>query len=460
MNKNIISILKGVSIPLLFLTFLLGCEREDTDIGVGLRPDGGNINSEVTYIDSIICRSISEDSLRTDSLNTNLLGAMNDPSFGTSRASLIMQPLLSEFGLDFSGKTIDSVTLTLKFDRSQILGGVENLTSYGNLESEFRFDVYKLNEDLSNSTRYYSDFRPELGDKIGTYSGPLNFFDSSWQVLNGDSSFVSPQLRFRLNNAFGEEFLTQPSSVFSGQEEFKDYLKGIVLVPDASSLAPGQGAIVGIDLFSSRSRLTFFYEDDILDVSVGTESERINFYEIIDHVADIEQQKNLQQDYDKGYVQALGGVKLKVDLPKLNDFIEQGERVVINEARLSVNIDASTVSEDYRAPARLLLLQPDEENGTNDFILDFVDDIRPPATWRGFTNYGGRFDATDNQYTFRFNRFLQQLIDDYAETGINNFRGFYILIPSDNPITPSRAVLNTQDGEEGIDVSITYTKLN
>jgi hypothetical protein len=460
LNNTIKSILKGVLLPLLFLSFLLGCEKENTDIGVGLRPDGGNINSLEETIDSILCRTISEDSLRTDSLNTNILGAMNDPAFGTSRASLIMQPLLSEFGLDFSGSTLDSVTLTLKFDRSQILGGVENLTTYGNLETPINLDVYKLNEDLSGETRYYSDFRPELGDKIGTYSGPINFFDSTWQVINGDSSFVSPQLRFRLDNAFGEEFISQPSSVFSGQDEFKAYLKGLVLVPNADGLAPGEGAIFGIDLFSSRTGLTFFYDDEVLEVSVGTESERINYYEIVDHVAEIEQQKATTLDYDKGFVQALGGTKLKIEIPKLNNFIERGERVVINEARLSVNIDATSVTEDYRAPARMLLLQPNKENGTNDFIIDFIDDSRPPATWRGFTNYGGRFDAVDNQYSFRFNRFLQQLIDDYVATGVNNFRGFYLTIPSDFPITPSRAVLNTQEGEDGIDVSITYTKLN
>ena len=237
--------IKGL-LPLFFLITLLGCNKEGSDIGVNLRPDGGLINSTTEDFSLITCRTIAEDSVRTDSLNTNILGAINDPEFGTTRASLIIQPRLIENGFDLNGNSIDSAVLTLKFDRSQVLGGVENILTYGNLNSEVEIDVYKLDESLFAETNYYSNFRPTVGNKIGSFKGKFAFFDSVWVKINGDSSRVSPQLTIKLDNTFGQEMLDQPPSTYASGDDFLNYLKGIVLVPK-TNLSPGNGAIVGID---------------------------------------------------------------------------------------------------------------------------------------------------------------------------------------------------------------------
>ena len=110
-----IGVQEGETVPVDVLLAIIGDKDED--------------------ISEIICRTIEEDSLRTDTLNTNLLGVINDPEFGISRANLIVQPILTDFGDDLSDKLIDSVVLTLKYDKAQILGNVEHLLKYGNLES-------------------------------------------------------------------------------------------------------------------------------------------------------------------------------------------------------------------------------------------------------------------------------------------------------------------------------------
>lgn len=439
---------------------LFACEKENTSIGVGLLPGGGNINSFSKPLTQINARTIDEDSLRTDSLNSNILGAINDPDFGTSSASLVIQPLLSEFGLDFDGKTLDSITLSLKFDKAQILGGVEVLTKYGNLESDFSIDVYKLDEDLAPELKYYSDFKPTLGDKIGSFTGPISFFDSALVVNQGDSSFVAPELRFKLENSFGTEMLTQPALVYSNQEEFLNYLKGIVLVPNIPS-APGEGAIVGIEADNPDTKLTLFYGGtESLEIGVGNESERIGVYEIDIQNSNILNQMSGTGSFNTTYVQSMGSSKVRIDLPELDTFIKQNKKIVINEAKLEFELNATMISEDYGAPVRMLMLIPSETDGRSQAFIDYIDDVLPPSGWRGFTNYGGEYNSTNNKYTFHFNRYLQQLIDEYIETGENNFRGFYLTIPSDFPITPSRAVLNTDAANQGIKVSVTYTKLN
>jgi len=88
--------------------------------------------------------------------------------------------------------------------------------------------------------------------------------------------------------------------------------------------------------------------------------------------------------------------------------------------------------------------------------------VAPPnANWIGRTNYGGNLDPETNTYTFHVNRHLQDLLDTYLATGEKKDRGFYLIIPSDNPITASRLVLdNSQNGTEPkIEFKVTYIKL-
>ena len=122
----------------------------------------------------------------------------------------------------------------------------------------------------------------------------------------------------------------------------------------------------------------------------------------------------------------------------------------------------NTVSEAYTAPSRLLLLQPSEEDGSNAFIQDLVDVLFPRSqAWVGFTSYGGSYNTIDETYSFGVTRHLQLLLDTYLNSGEDNNRGFYLIIPSDNPVTPSRVVLDTDNSgsAKNIQLKVTYTKL-
>ena len=144
MKLNINNISKGVLLPLLFLVSASSCNREATDIGVNLRPDNGAINSSFLELNDITCRTIQEDSLRTDSLSVNTLGVINDIDFGIRKASLIIQPRLKELNYDFSSNTVDSVELVLKYFRSQFADGFEQLLVYGDTSSTVNIDVFPI----------------------------------------------------------------------------------------------------------------------------------------------------------------------------------------------------------------------------------------------------------------------------------------------------------------------------
>jgi hypothetical protein len=159
--------------------------------------------------------------------------------------------------------------------------------------------------------------------------------------------------------------------------------------------------------------------------------------------------------YSKGYVQSLGGTKLKIGLNDLSSFIERGrgEQIVINEASIEFIADESVVDEDkYPLPPSLILSIP---------ALDMAGD--PLSNSAGFvdfgaTYYGGKLEG--NSYLFRFTGYLQQLITEYNASGKNDFHGFFLSVPTASPIRPDRVVINTDVAAKEVKVSITYTKLN
>ena len=460
MSKNINKYLKGF-LPLFVLLTILSCKKEITNIGVNLRPDNGAINGIKADISNIIARSIPEDSLRTDTLSTNILGVLNDPVFGQSSASLICQPILPADNPNFTSAVLDSITLKLKFKRSQIVDGVEQILVYGDLNDAIEIDVYKVDEELFPGNRYYSNSNITLGDQIGTFSGRFFFYDSVEVKQDGDTFMSGPELFIKLDNSFGNELLSQASSVFSSNDNFLDYLKGIALVPRLNQPV-GEGVIAGIDASNAESALTVYYNGtESFDFIFNSNSERIGLYNTDNQTTAITSQHASSGHFNTTYVQAMGGSKVKIDIPGLDSIIEKGELVVINEAKLTVTLQSGSVDGFHKAPSRLLMLIPDPTTGSNFPIIDFIDQISPPdGSWIGYTNYGGSYESSIGGYEFHFNRHLQSLIEEYNKTGINNFDGFYILVPSDFPITPSRAVLNTDPNSGGIQVSVTYTKLN
>lgn len=455
MNKNNFKIKAKGLIPLFFLLIFFGaCKKESTQIGVGLSGDLTGSDTMVTY-QNIITRTVLDDSLSSDNLATNILGVINDPIFGYGKASLIVEPLLTEEGGDFTNKEIDSVVLVLNYDIEQVVGFFPKLLRYGDMESELEIEVYQLQDTLENK-RYTHKFNPTLGAKLGQFTGKFSF-DSVSRVVDGESIKVAPQMSITLDNSFGTTLFNNVSSTTA----FKNALKGLVLVPKSNPIS-GEGAIVGIEASNPFSGITVYYDDTLTKVfPLGSSSAKINLFETTPSGA-IASQMSGTGHFNTTYAQSLGGTKIKVDIPELNQIIEMGEEIVINEASINFIVDASSVTSNYPVPSRLLLQIPDTTGGVvaggkSIIFIDAFDRLNNP-NFAGLANYGG--DYSEGGYTFRFNRYLQQLVKEYIATGVNNFNGFYLSVPSDFPVTPARTVLNTDNTTGAMKVSITYTKLN
>jgi hypothetical protein len=440
-NKKIVIITKlnikskGL-LPLFFLLVFWGCKKETTDIGVDILGDG-NLNSIEVLITDISARSVRDDSSRTDNLSSNTLGVVNDPIFGLSKSCLIVQPRLTQFGTDDTPKSIDSVKLILKYDYEQNVLGNNNILKYGDINSVLVMDVYKLNEDLVDTVKYYSTFKPELGDIVGTFTGSFNFSDST-------------SLEIMLNKSFGQEMLDWNSDIYKDEAKFLKTLKGLVIVPRNNTLS-GEGAIVCVEAGLNSSKLQLFYNDSLTKtIPMGSSSRRINYYETQPSV-NLTNQFNSTNNFRTTYAQSFGGAKIKVDLVGLDSVIKLGEKVVINEAKITFLLDQISITDEFKAPSRMFLVVPDTLNSK--YSMPIIDLTTT-------SNYGGDYNPVIKGYEFHFNRYLQQLVKEYAKTGKNNFNGFYLSIPSDYPVTPYRGVFKTDKDAGDIKVSITFTKLD
>ena len=426
---------KGL-LPLFFLLVFWGCKKETTDIGVDILGDG-NLNSIEVLITDISARSVRDDSSRTDNLSSNTLGVVNDPIFGLSKSCLIVQPRLTQFGTDDTPKSIDSVKLILKYDYEQNVLGNNNILKYGDINSVLVMDIYKLNEDLVDTVKYYSTFKPELGDIVGTFTGSFNFSDST-------------SLEIMLNNSFGQEMLDWNSDIYKDEAKFLKTLKGLVIVPRNNTLS-GEGAIVCVEAGLNSSKLQLFYNDSLTKtIPMGSSSRRINYYETQPSV-NLTNQFNSTNNFRTTYAQSFGGAKIKVDLVGLDSVIKLGEKVVINEAKITFLLDQISITDEFKAPSRMFLVVPDTLNSK--YSMPIIDLTTT-------SNYGGDYNPVIKGYEFYFNRYLQQLVKEYAKTGKNNFNGFYLSIPSDYPVTPYRGVFKTDKDAGDIKVSITFTKLD
>jgi hypothetical protein len=437
--------------------FMASCRNTESDLGLNLRADKGEIYAAETDTFTVNAFTVREDSLETSSLSTSLLGAMNDPDFGISTAILATQISITQKDISF-GPTpkLDSAILYIAFDKKY---------SYGNLNSTQYMNVYYLNEVLDINKKYFSNYQATLGTEIGVWNGKFSLTDSVSFREGNKIVKKAPGIKIKLNKKVATDLANADPSVYSSIESFKAFLKGIVLIPQKGGIASGQGGIASVDIRSGNSKLIIHYNDTSQQSFVLNDNcVHFNNYSKKDLNSDlISQLAKPGTHQNTSYVQSMAGCKTRIEIPHLLNLAKNlnNERIIINEAALVFTPKNGSISSEYPLPLRLNLLQP--KNAANDqysdLIQDFLDYINPQIGVR--SGYGGTYNSLTGEYTIRFTRHLQSVVNKYFETGENLNRGFYVTIPSDSPMTPSRLILNNTrlPNYKALKLRLTYTKV-
>jgi len=440
---------------LLIALAVSSCNNNDTEIGLNLRPDKGELYSAETDTFTVNAYTIREDSLKTDSLSTNILGAMNDPFFGISTAAVATELTITQADISFGpAPKVDSAILYIRWDKE---------FQYGNLNSIQFLNLYYLNEKIEDSKKYYSDYKALLGAEIGIWNGKFNLTDSVLIRENNKLVKKAPGLVIKLYKRIGEDLANASPGTYASTDAFKSFLKGIVLLPQKGGINSGEGAISAIDFFTGNSQLIVHYNDTLdHQFSINNNCENFNVYDRkYTNNELISQLSKPGKHYNTTYVQTMAGCKTKIEIPHLLNIVKglTNERIIINEAALVLTPLNGSVNSYYPLPSRLYLFQPGATTKQNSAIIDFLDFLDPNSS--SLSIYGGVYNSLTGNYTIRFTRHLQSVLDTYLNTQENINRGFYVTIPSDKPITPSRLVLdNTRlPSHKALKFRITYSKI-
>ncbi len=441
---------------LLLLLLLIGsitpsCHKNENTVGDDFV--GALVGFDVKSIDTtqIIAYTSIDDSVLTRYTSYYLMGSMNDPDFGTAHSSIITQympPTLSS-GWDNSSIHIDSIVLQLRY--------VGPTFKYGNLNSTQTIRVYELAEDINADSSYRSDrnYQYDATKPIGTWQGVFNLEDSIRYTYAGQAVSLAPHLRIKLDAPeYINKFTSANSAVFASTGAFQAYFKGLVIAPDWSP-TPGQGGIAHIDLKTDsylRNMITsvVVYYDSVQKVEFPIyPDDNIKYNKFShEHTGTIPIQPRMGGVHsDVNYVKSMAGLKTRILLPNIFDYTKQ-QNIAINGAEMIIPLVQGSTSDMYSAPVSIRLFASDSL-GRNQIITD---------AFSGLDYYGGVYNSSSKQYSFNIIRHVQNLLTQYKQHGLNYNYGLNLFIQADNPVSASRAIIDTRPGKIKLKLSYTVIK--
>jgi hypothetical protein len=403
------------------------CKKADEGVlGGDILPGSDNLTFLATDTFSLLTYTVEDDSVRTDERSVNPLGFMNDPYFGRTSTAIYTQIRLPENNLNFATVKLDSIVLTLKYQ--------SKTAYYGNINSTQRIHVYELRESLYLDSVYHSQKRPAYyPELVGAWQGKFNLNDSITIVQGSKTRKLAPHLRIRLT---GQQFIDKirnGGSNFATNDAFINYMKGLVVIPQEYGTAPGEGAIVNMDLLSTISNLTIYYNDSLSkDLLINENSPRFNAHDHNYMGTALGWQFGLKQHRDTCYAQSMGGVKTFFKVPHILNVVKNanGRPVAVAGAELTIPVLPGAATAQYGLPLEVFFVTADSA-GKN-FTL-------PGGILVG---YAGRYNSTKTAITVNLSAYYQSIFNAYRETGVARDYGLYI-VPSYNYAGMERIVLNT-----------------
>ena len=389
----------------LFSLIIVSCQDQPTEIDIDFKPSG---KLKVGFTDTITVNAYTNslDSVRSDEPDLMLLGMLQDPVVGTSRASFLTQLRLPDKFQPGEEPQADSVILFL-----------EKVFSYGDSNTVMNVEVRESFKRIYYDSAYYSN---------------LNVSDSLGSTLLGSKQvgITDTIIKIHLDPALGTKLLAD-SLAQVDQAYFLNYFKGLHVTVSSYT---GNGMHLTINLISVQSKLELYYHNttDTLDFNyiINTATARVGLYEhdyatadpalMINHLDD-----NIQDTVS--YVQGMAGVYTKIEFPFLDAWIDSMPMAMNHfEMVFPLSEDDPTV-ETYPYASRYGLYTRNE----------FGDFQRIFDSFYGEGYFGG-FVENDSIVTFSITTHIQ----NYLEREIEN-ADLYLFVADQNR-TPNRSIFTTR----------------
>ncbi|MBT3242977.1 MAG: DUF4270 domain-containing protein [Bacteroidetes bacterium] len=413
------------------LSTLVSCENSD-QLGLEITPPGERFAYHIDSVTSIRMSTIRQDSLTSDKRSAVLLGATQNESFGSTKASFMSQLRLSSNDVDFGDDIkLDSVILFLKY-----------LNYYGDTSLVHNLRIYELTDDLYFDSTYYSNH------DISNFYDPANTIaEISYTPRPSLDS-----LAITLDESIGLKILEADTANLDNNTVFLEYFKGLYFEAD---VAGSPGAMIYYNLAGGESRMSLYYsnaEDDSLkyDVLINTNCTWVNLYEHDYSQSEVsEVLTDTLYDNDIVYAQAMAGLRASVQIEFSDSLLAMADLgIAINKAELIFPIKEEYNSEVFTKPVSLSVFGS-KTDGTNEFIDDIL---------LGQAYYGGSFKEDKNAYVFNIARHVQRILDPSPDDRLTN-NGLFLVV-NNARVSGNHVALDNSQSETGAHLIITYTVIN
>ncbi len=413
---------------ILFTVFIIkGCE-ESNEIGLEL------IDSPVRMfsLDTLTVKAytLADDSVATNFGSRNILGVIDDPVFGKTRASIYTETRLPSNNLSLGeNPRLDSIFLVMYYTGSY----------YGMIEVFHDVKIYELSENFPPTDTLFSNIDiahyPEL---INKNQEPFRLRPAPRDSVMVDTIMRPPHVRIPLSEAFGQKYIeANGKPAFENIPNYLEDFKGLFITLNEN--VDELGSLYSFNMVNPLTTIELYYtditEEDTLSRKqtfpineFSKRATRIDHFGY-DHAHESLRRQVVEQEISLGdsllFVQSLGRVRADVFFPYLDELAEL-PRVVINKAELVIPVQDGFSTEDLPEVNNLLLMRLDDDRDLH-FISDY---------YVGSGYYGGGLDQSKKQYVFNISQYVQELLDGYYP---NNGLALIVSGSSDNM---SRVVLH------------------
>jgi len=448
--------IQTIALTLAMTIAMLSC-NDPLQIGTELLVEGDvdfvstdtfTIEALTTQLDSTIAYQIP------NFIFTNQrLGWLTDPIFGDHRSDLFVQLLPENFTRPEGA--VDSVVLSIQFDTLDI---------YGNQDAFYDFEVFSLFGNFSRFSTFYTTDNLLAFTSLGNVNGYKPVQGDSIRIVEINSTGgldtieVPNQMRFNLNNSFGNTLMSIDSSDYTAIDTFLNSFSGLLIKPTTPNGAMLPLRTTNADAVGGlrNSKVSVYYKNSDgeprqYDYLIGGATFTLHNHDYAEGSID-GSIDNIEASKELLYIKGAGGPTVSVKFPHILSL----PKVVVNEAILEITTKELPTDDrsKYSLPQQLyttfrqdsiLVLTPD----VNTAILAFRDIDLAGGKPEEVTSGG----VTSIVYRFNLSDHLQNMIDGSVSNEI------FIQL-SQNSTGVERAVFNgVNDPESPIKLKITYTEI-
>lgn len=422
------------------LAFLSGCKK-DTSIGADILPHDDLLNARYTDTLTVISKTLADTFLRTDKLQKNYLGVINDSKFGFQKASIAIEldkPTSVYDDTLNTTYTIDSVVLLMKIN-----------SVYGDTTVPQSFQVSTIGNKINENTAYYSNETQFSG--VTNLGGISNYYftptTNPVHISMIDTIGVAGILRIPLNNSLGNTIMGLGQNVLRDSAMFKNAFPGI-LVENSTTIGK---AMAEMDINSPFSAIAIYYKDKygnpkdmrmntfIVKYTNGVAGTRVNSVNLFSKTLSSEVQNVISSGNTTdsiNYILGQGGTLVKLSMPTLTNL----GKIAVNKAVISICQVYQNANAMFSTPLYMVLLKRNSAGMLD--LLSTSDGV-------GVMDTTGR-DLSGNviaRYNFNISKYVQA-ISNNTETNSDLYVATYRSGGTDgtfnvlNSITSTNSVIN------------------